>query len=241
MINIQLIKIGHNDLLNSQNLINKRNSSSIFKFNENELVASNANFLNKVELTIHDDELSSININEKTDFNIGIINRPLDGNYFSRPINKKFIVVSTYDFDTLELHEGISVENYFLRFVYAFSIIYQAYNGLNPQANEIMQDNITGCLFDKATLKKQIATFFKNPHISIAVKHTLSGKTIDAKIISTVENEIKKLKISWYYKYADLMKKNPITATIIIFITSLLLQELGGNFLYDWINGQLCK
>lgn len=241
MINIQLIKIGHNDLLSLENLINKRNSSSVFKFNENELVASNANFLNKAELTIHDNELSTININEKADFNIGIINRPLDGNYFSRPINEKFIVVSTYDFDTLELHEGISIENYFLRFVYAFSIIYQAYNGLNPQASEIMQDNITGCLFDKAILKKQIATFFKNPHISIAAKHTLSGKTIDAKIISTVENEIKKLQISWYYKYADLMKKNPIVATIIIFVSGLLLQELGGNFLYDWIKGQLCK
>lgn len=239
MINIQLIKIGHNDLLSSENLIKKRNSSSVFKFNENELIASNADFLNKSELTIHDNEFSTIKINEKADFNIGIINRPLDGNYFSRPINANFIVVSTYDFDTLELHEGISVENYFLRFVYAFSIIYEAYNGLNPEANEIMQDNITGCLFDKAILKKQIATFFRNPHISISAKHILSKKTIDSKIISNVEKEIKKLKISCYYKYADFMKKNPIKTTIGIFLSGLLLHELGGNFLYDWIKGLL--
>ena len=138
-----------------------------------------ADFLNKTELTIHDNELSIIKLNPNVDFNIGIINRPLDGNYFSRRINEKFIVVSTYDFETLEIHEGISVENYFLRFAYAFSIIYQAYNGFRPESSEIIQDNITGCLFDKAILKRQIAIFFKNPHISISAKHTLSKKTID--------------------------------------------------------------
>lgn len=238
MINIQLIQIGHNDLLESKNIIKKRNLSTVFKFDENELIASNATFLNKAELTIHDNELLTIKLNEKVDFNIGIINRPLDGNYFTRPIKSNFIVVSTYDFDTLELHEGISVENYFLRFVYAFSIIHQAYDGFNFEGNEIMQDNITGCLFDRAILKKQIAIFFKNPHISIASKHILSKKTIDAKIISNTENEIKKLKISWYYKYADYMRKNPIKATVLIVLTGLIIYELGGNFLYDCIKGK---
>lgn len=241
MITIKLIQIGHNDQINLENLVANRNLSNVFRFETGILKNLNANFLNKEELTVLDSELATIQVSSEVSFNIGIIHRPLQQNYFSRPINDKFIVVSTFDFENLELHEGISIENYLLRFAYAFSVIHSAYNGLRQEAAALMQDNITGCLFDKAIYKKQIATFFHNPHISIASKNTLNSKTLDGQIISNVETEIKGLKISWFYRYADWMKRHPIGATIIIFLTSFVLQEIGGNFIYDWLKGQLCK
>lgn len=241
MITIKLIQIGHNDLINLENLAANRSFSKVFRFEAGILKNLNANFLNKQELTILDNELATIQVSTDVSFSIGIINRPLQQKYFSRLINDKFIVVSTFDFENLQLHEGISVENYLLRFAYAFSLIHSAYNGLRPEAAALMQDNITGCLFDKAMYKKQIATFFHNPHISIAAKNILNSKTLDGQIISNVESEIKKLKINWFYRYANWMKMHPIAATLIIFLTAFVLQEIGGNFIYDWIKGQLCK
>ncbi len=241
MITIQLIQIGHNDLINLKDFVYSRNNSSVFRFDTKILENLNADFLNKPELTIHNTELETVSISDITSFNIGIVNRPLDGNWFSQPINDRFIVVSTFDFDSLEIHEGISIENYLLRFAYAFSIIYSAYNGFRPDSAALMQDNITGCLFDRAIYKKQIATFFNNPHISIAAKNILESKTLDRQLIPNVESEVKGLKISCYYRYADWMKRHPIIATIIIFLGAFVLYEIGGNFIYDLIMGQICK
>lgn len=240
MNNIQIIQIGHNEHVNFKNLKKKFNNSSTFK-SYPDVIISNPAFLSKDDLRIFDTELSEIITPNNVDFSIGIINRPLEGNYLSRRISEKFIVISTFDIETLELADGISIENYILRFTYAFTIIFNAYNGFKIEASEIMQNNITGCLFDKAIYKKQIATFFKNPHISISAKNILNSKTLNENLIPNTENDIKYLKISRYYVYSNWLKRNPILATIIIFISGLLLNELGGNFLYDWITGNLCK
>ena len=117
MINIKLIQIGHNDLINLKNFVKNRNESTVFHFDTSILENLNADFLNKPELTIHNTELAKVLISDTADFNIGIINRPLDKNWFSQPINDKFIVISTFDFDTLELHEGISLSEQSVRFL----------------------------------------------------------------------------------------------------------------------------
>lgn len=240
MTSIQIIKIGHNDYVDFKKLKEKFNSSSTFK-STSDIIVANPDFLNQEILTIFDDQLSTINTPHNSDFSIGIINRPLEGNYFTRAINNRFIVISTFDLEGLKLSAGITGENYVLRFVYAFTIMFKAYNGLNPEAVEIMQNNITGCLFDKAIYKKQIATFFKNPHISIAAKNILSAKAINQNLIPNTERDLKKLKISWFYNYSNWLSRNPIWATIIIFVSGLLLNELAGNFLYDWLTNKLCK
>ncbi|OCB77156.1 hypothetical protein B0A79_01965 [Flavobacterium piscis] len=234
MTNIQIIKIGHNDHLDFSKLKKRFDSSLTFK-STNDIIITSPTFLNEDNLTITDNKLATINIANDADFSVGIIDRPLQGNYFTRPIKNNFIVISTFGLEELNLREGITAENYLLRFIYAFTIMFNAYGGLNHQAGEIMQNNITGCLFDKAIYKKQISTFFKNPHISLSAENILNTKAIHAKLISNTKKDIKKLKISWYYNYSNWLGRNPVWATIIIFISGLLLSELGGNFLYDWI------
>ncbi|MCR4030432.1 MULTISPECIES: hypothetical protein [Flavobacterium] len=240
MTNIQIIKIGHNDHVDFSKLKKRFDSSSTFK-SQNDVIVTSPPFLNQDYLTITDQQLMSINFNNGSDFSIGIIDRPLQGNFFSRPISENFIVISTFGLEELNLREGITVENYLLRFVYAFTIMFNAYGGFNQQAAEIMQNNISGCLFDRAIYKKQIAIFFKNPHISLSAENILSTKAINAQLIPDTKKDIKKLKISWYYNYSNWLSRNPVWATIIIFISGLLLSDLGGNFIYDWLTGNLCK
>ena len=141
MTSIQLIEIGHIDLVRLEDIKAMGNKSKVFRFDNSISKVNNPTFLNKTELTVYDKELATIQIKTTANFTIGIINRPLEDNFFARPINEKFIVVTTFDFEILELAEGVSIENYVLRFTYAFALIYNAYGGLVEDAHEVMQTN----------------------------------------------------------------------------------------------------
>jgi hypothetical protein len=235
MINIKLVKIGHNSHVDFEELT--KTKSKVFKISNQLIESLNPDFLEKNELTIYDNELNSMEISNNNDLLVGIIDRPLQGNYFTRRISDNFIVISTHDIEDLKLQEGISVKNFILRFIYAFSIMYSTYKGLKNEAAELMRRNVTGCLFDMAINKRQIAVFFKNSHLCISTKSVLEQKTTEKSVVRNTEVEIKRLKISKYYRYSEWMKKNPIIASLLLFLAGLVFHELLGNYIYSYLTG----
>lgn len=239
MIKIELIQLGDTYPVDFQKIQNFGDSSSIFaiaSISEN----NNAEILNRETIRLSDNDFDFLTKRQTiADFSVVIVNRPLQGNYFSRPISTKLIVVSIFDIDTLNIHEGISVEMYINRFLLAFSAIFQAYGGLSPQATELMQPNSTGCLFDKSIYKPQIAIFFRRPKLSPAAISLLKSKTLPQHFLEDLQNEIKKLQIGFYYKLKDWFKENPKKAIGITFFTGLIFSELFGNYVYDLIHDYL--
>ena len=236
MTNIEIIQLGDTYPVDFQKIQNFGDSSSIFSvfaISEN----NNAEILNRETLRLSDNDFAFLTIRQSfADFSVVIVNRPLEDNYFTRRISESLIVVSIFDIEALNIHEGISVEMYLIRFLIAFSTIYKAYDGLSIQATELMQTNATGCLFDRAIFKPQIAIFFRQPKISPAVITLLQNTTLPRDFLSALQNEIKRLKIGHYYRLKDWLKENPIKAIAITFLIGLIFSELLGNYIYDLIH-----
>ncbi|MCX6162915.1 MAG: hypothetical protein NTV87_16465, partial [Ignavibacteriae bacterium] len=114
--------------------------------------------------------------------------------------------------------------------------IFVSYNGLYQQANELMQINATGCLFDKCLYKPQIAMFFRQPILSPAALTLLTAMALPKNFLADLQKAINKLKIGRYYKLKDWFKKNPITAIVITFLIGFIFSELLGNYIYDLIH-----
>lgn len=233
MIKIKITVVGDIYPLDCDKLISTSRNSKIFHFIPDWQENRNPDFLSKHELALYDSDFQYLK-NEKTDadFILVLVNRRLEGNYISRVISDKLIVVTIFEIESLNIHEGISLEQYILRLSYGFATIFIAYKGLKPEAIELMQNNATGCLFDKAIFKPEIAKFFRNPHLSVAVKAKLETKILPRDYVKTLETEIKKLKIGNYYNIRDYFKKNSLVATIAALFIGLMLDVLG-NYLYD--------
>lgn len=236
MTKIELIQLGDTYPVNFQKIENFGNKSSVFKI-INILENNNAEMLNSETLKISDEKFEFLTkLKTNADFTVVIVNRPLDNNFFTRRISSKIIVISIFGIETLNIHEGISSDIYILRFLLAFTTIYNVYHELPISADELMQKNATGCLFDMCIYKPQIATFFRNPKLSPAVVNTLTSKTLPQNFLKNLKKEIKLLKIGNYYQLTDWLKENPIKAIVFTFLIGLIFSELLGNYIYDLIS-----
>lgn len=239
MTKIELLQLGDTYPVDFQKIKKFGDHSSIFKIVEI-LENNDAEILNRETIRLLDKDFDSFTKRQiSADFSVIIVNRPLQDNYFTRPISEELIVVSIFDIESLDIHEGISVEMYLTRFLLAFSTIFQVYNGLSLKATELMQNDTKGCLFDKCIFKPQIAVFFRQPKLSPGVINLLNKKTLPKNFLGNLQNEIKKLKIGTYYKLKDWIKINPIKAIVITFLIGLIFSELLGNYIYDLIHDYL--
>ena len=234
-IKIVLIQLGDTYPVDYKKIQKFGEGSSVFKIIDI-LDSPNAQILNENPHQLTDQDFNNlIDINSDHHFSVVIVNRPLEGNYFTRIISDKQIVVSIFEIEKLDIHEGISVEMYIIRFLFAFSTIFQAFKKIPLNECELMQNNATGCLFDKSIFKPQIAIFFRKPKISSAAINVLNSKTLPKNFLNDLQHEIKKLKIGTYYDIKDWLKKNPIWAILIIYLVEIIFSEILGNYAFNLI------
>lgn len=234
MATIKLIQLGDIypvNLIKVQNSGNRSGVFNIININENQ----NAEILNR-NFRIDDFDFNPfIENNGAQDFSVIIINRPLENDYFTRRISEKLIVISTFNIETLGIHEGISIENYIVRFLLAFSVIFQISNRALPEETNIIQNNSTGCLFDKCIYKPDVAKFFRNPHLSTNALAVLNTQNLPQNFVKNLQKEIKKLKISRYYNVSNWLKKNPLLAIIITYFIGFVFSGLTVSYIYELI------
>jgi hypothetical protein len=233
---IDIITLGDIYPVNIDKIKNYIKKSTLFSINTIEEIRNPID-INIENYYISDNEFQNLG-NRKTNsnFTIGIIDKPLEGNYFSRRISDKLIVISVHNIEILNIHDGIDTEMYIMRFIYAFVTIYSAFgNKLPESAIEIMNKNSSGCLFDFCQYKPDVVKFFRNPHLSSGSMAFLETRTLPQFFIKKLSKEIKKLKIARYYTLIFWLKKNPILSIIVTFLLSFIFNELLGNYIYDLI------
>ena len=238
MVKIQLIKVGDTYPLECEKLERIGARSSIWT------VHSTCDVFNPDILNQHDtgwlsdaDFLSLAKGPNGADLSVAIVNMGLENNYFSRPITEKLIVISIADIETLNMHEGISVEMFLARFLYAFATMFRACNDRLPtyqQVEELMGKNPQGCLFDMCRTKPRIAMFFRQPYLSPEACVFLRKHSLPEDFISSLQNEIKGLRIGQYYRIKDWLKAHPIAAMVFAFLGATLSGILG-NYVYGII------
>jgi hypothetical protein len=229
MANIKLVLLGDTYPLDADKLVKLANRFSTFKVVKRPLEIVNPSILNDPQIPMlistfkENNDIQNIPL-EGANFTVLVIARPLEGNFFSIPISEKLIVVSIFDIDNLNLHEGITPEMFLCRFLLGFSTVFQAYGGLTKEGAELFQKNSRGCLFDQCLIKPEVVKFFRNPSLSDEAK-TILNRKVDKNFIDDVKKDIKKLEIGMYYKLRDWFKENPILAIVITFIVQQLVSE----------------
>lgn len=242
MIQIDIIEVGDTYPVDYKKLKLIGKQSDIFKI------------LNKIELpnpnitksdnnyTLMDTDFGFLEDRETTaNFSVAIVNRPLEGNFFSRRINDKLLVVSIFQIETLNIHEGINLEMYLSRFIYGFITIFLSNNNSLPTTTDLIDPNrnASGCLLDFCLYKSQVAMFFRNPQISPEALTILRRKPLPENFVNSLNKEIQNLKIGLYFRLMDWLKVNPIKSILLTFFVGLIFSELLGNYIYESIHDYL--
>ena len=195
----------------------------------------NNEFLNLHPTIILDDEFrKNFFKNEGADFSVLIVNRQLENNFFTRYIDENLLVMSIFEIEKLYLSDGITIEMYAERYLLAFATMYTVFEKITEEADELVQKNSTGCLFDGAIYKPDVIKFFRNPMLCNNVVNIITEKKQSAFLVKLLK-EIKSLKIGRYHAITKWVTKKPFTSLFFAYTGSLFFNELVGNVLYDLI------
>lgn len=233
-VNIDLILLGDLYPFSSSGLEAIASKSNLFRLKIREMKMGH--ILNNHEgAVLSDASLKEITPDPESDFSVIVVNRKLEGNFFSRPISNRVIVITLFGINDLNLHEGITLEKYVARLIYAFITIYRANNNALELTIDPMQRNSTGCLFDQSDYKPAIAKFFRDPKISPAAITVLNNAVLPANFISELSREIKRLRIGLFYRGRDWLKANPYRALILGFLISSVLSSMIGEIVSNLV------
>jgi hypothetical protein len=234
---IEILKIGNHSPVDTNKLMRILRVSKIRGMRESGYREISPEFLNQNELLITDEQLSMLSASAGYDFAIGLIERPLENNYFTRLVNENMVVVSTYDYYYLRNDYNLPIENFVYRFILAFALVHRTYGRINADWTELLHNNASGCLYDYSVQKSHIFLFFKNPSIDISVRLRLRNLGIDPDFLQSVEYEMKRLKVDHYQRLKDWMVTNPFKTALIAFFLSFFLHDLLGSAVFTWLSG----
>jgi len=219
MIEIDLILIGNvKDLIDTSYL--KRWKSNIFSIKQIKEVILTS------DIGFDDPNCTFDKVKElKTDnrLTIAISNYYFPQNLISLPLTDYLISLSIYDFDKMLVDEKIRIEKYILKFIYSFSIIYQTNNNRLPTTTDLIHRDIQGCIFDYCKRHIDTLKFHNKPKLSSHSRTQLESKNKPENYIKIIDNEINRLKRSYFEKLELYVKRNPAMTTIISLIVGFLL------------------
>jgi hypothetical protein len=173
----------------------------------------------------------------EADFTLAVVNLPLKQNYFARRIHDNRVVITTYEaVDILEASD-ISLENYIVRMLYKYSIVFKRYSRIPPLGEGILShDETRACLFDMTLVKTDIVYSTERLALCEECRLNLKKSGVPVTFLSSLENDLKKVKKSTYYRILGFIKKRPIVA-IAISLLSAMFMNIISSLIYDILFG----
>lgn len=175
-----------------------------------------------------DQQLSSILQPSQThDFTVGIINVPLERNYYLRRLGSNVIVLSLHQTAEILHYANFTIEGFIIKNLYEVCLIYHEYGGKVPESiYSVAHDEIRGCLFDMNANKADIIFSSDKPTICPQCKVRIMQKQISNGLISAIEKELPRIKKAFYFRMLNYIKIHPIKALTISSIFAIILNVI---------------
>jgi hypothetical protein len=173
------------------------------------------------------------------DFTLYILNVPLEANYYFRRVSRNVACISLFEVAEILRSNNIPVENIVLRMLYNSSMTYTRKGFLPPirEMATLAHHETKGCVFDMTGIKSDIAFSCDHPILCESCRVEAGNDKVSKEIIETFSKEIPRIKKKLYYRMADWVKKQPISALVISASFAILLgvaSSLIASVIYDW-------
>lgn len=173
------------------------------------------------------------------DFMIAIVNVPLEGNWYTRRLDKNRVVFSYHEINEILASSNIPLENAIYRLLYAYSLVYRSHGNRIPSADEqtnFTHDETKGCLFDMNAIKSNIAHSCHRPIICSECVAKLSQNKVSNDAIHCAQEEIQKIQKTLFYRMAGFIRQHPICSIFISSFAAIVLGAVGsilGTYIYE--------
>ena len=160
--------------------------------------------------------LEVLKADEDSDFTVGLINVPLEGNYYMRRLTDKVAVLSLYEMADIVLYSEFTLEQFILRNIYELTVLFAANGKLIPtDYTTWAHDEVRGCIFDMNSSKSDIVFSLHRPILCPSCKTRVSSKQLPAEFVPTLERELLQIKKSLFVRMTEWVKVHPIFALLI--------------------------
>lgn len=171
-------------------------------------------------------------------FTVGVIDAPLEDNYYMRRISKNQCVISLFEIkEILQLHQ-VSLEHFIVRNIYELILIYHKFKGIIPTSvYQIAHSDIRRCLFDMSGIKTDILYSMIKPIICEKCTTELQSSGVDKYIIKQVTIEIRRINIDLTKRLISFIKKHPflsISLTSLFAVFLNVVSNLTYNNFFNW-------
>lgn len=177
------------------------------------------------------------NNKDNWDITIYVMSVPLQGNYYSRILNENRIVVTYYDIKNLLNEKDIPLENYLLRLLYAYTLVFMAKEGKVMSMQDegfLSHEDSRGCIFDMSGTYQDISYSSVSPTICEECVGKLVTRNIPNNKIQQIRKELKGVRLTWNNRLNLFLKRHPILS-IVLTIFSTLLLGLIVNYIWSLI------
>jgi hypothetical protein len=176
------------------------------------------------------------------EFLIGIVNVPIESNWYSRRLSANRVVFSFHEIKEILRFSNIPLENVIYRLLYAYTLLYKRSDNRIPQTAEhtnFTHDETRGCLFDMNGIKTDVVYSCHNPIICSDCVTRLQREKVSDETISQCQGEIRRIRKALFYRITDFIKRHPLWSLAISGATAIILGAMGsvlGSYVYEAIS-----
>jgi hypothetical protein len=158
------------------------------------------------------------------DFTVGVINSPLEDNYYIRRLSERVAVMSLHEMADIVRRSECSLEQYILRNIYEMAVLYAANGKLLPtEYGKWAHDEVRGCLFDMNSTKADIVFSLHRPSLCPACRTRISSKQVPAVLLTALNDELPRIQKPLFFRMSDAIKRHPVIALLITAIFGVAL------------------
>lgn len=176
--------------------------------------------------------------NEDWNITFYVMSIPLEDNYYSRTLNNNRIVVTYNEVKNHLRDKNIPLENYLLRLIYAYTLIYMAKKEKELSMRDedyFSHEDSRGCLFDMCGTYQDFDYSSISPTICEECSHKIVQRNIPNGTIQQLRKELKGLRQTWNHRLNLWLQTHPIISIVISVFSSITLTIIG-NYIWKWLN-----